>query len=690
MHSRSETAQPALRVPGRPGPARLRWPVLAAAALAALLALPVGGVIAKDKDPDWPEITQAERDFKTVPGDPEASAVLLRNTRDGKIVVRGKYLTNILDYHWRLKVLTDKGREFGEVEIPARKGSKVEGLRARTIKSDGTIVPVPSDQIFEKVVTKAHGVRTTEIVFNFPAMEPGAILEYVYERESGSLIFVTPWYFSGPTYTVLSRVTQAVPIEAHYQSLCYKCPNPDPPRSDWKEGKIRGKLSTYEMKDIPANRDELLMPPVRELLPRLEMTLSAWDYQHWDELARDNNLFTNWNSVARYFNFRYRRAYMLDETLMRQTVAGWTTGLTDADAKLAAVFRHVQADFRYEDDDLLLAQTSSIADLLKAHAADNEEKAVLLTSALRALGLNPVIGLVAGLEQGQVYANYYSFLQFDHAIVGVPRADKTMQWMDPTATWTPFGVLPWRDSGAPVLILHDDNTGDVTKLPLAAAPSKTSYTTTLTPLPDGKSSIEAVVEMTGDDAADMRNALVPESEADRRTRITRWTGNMLEGSTLQDFSVEDLETIDKPLRIRMKLEAPALVTRAEDLTAVRGCALDCYTGNPIPRGDRRYPIYIDGPMARESQTTIKGPEGAHAAPMPKPVSLDSIFGTYKLSCAAAQDGSVTCSRSLNLPRSRWPETTGPALRTLFDQIVQADRTSVAFNAEASPAAAGGR
>jgi hypothetical protein len=165
---------------------------------------------------------------------------------------------------------------------------------------------------------------------------------------------------------------------------------------------------------------------------------------------------------------------------------------------------------------------------------------------------------------------------------------------------------------------------------------------------------------------------------------------MLEGSTLQDFSIEDLETIDKPLRIRMKLEAPALVTRAEDLTAVRGCALDCYTGNPIPRGDRRYPIYIDRPMARESQTTIKGPEGAHAAPMPKPVSLDSIFGTYKLSCAAAQDGSVTCNRSLNLPRSRWPETTGPALRTLFDQIVQADRTSVAFNAAAAPTAAGGR
>jgi len=657
--------------------------------LAALLALPAGGVVAKDKDPDWPEITQAERDFKTVPGDPEAGAVLLRNTRDGKIVMRGRGLANVLDYHWRLKALTDKGKDFASVEIPANKWSKVEGIRARTVKPDGTVVPVPSDQIFEKVVTKARGVRSTQFVFNFPGVEPGAILEYQYERQSDALIFVEPFLFSGPAFTVLARVTQAAPVEAHYQTLCKECPNPDPPRSDWKEGKMRGKLTTWEMKDVPARRDEMLMPPERDVLPRLEMTLTAWEGVQWDELGRTGYLFTDWNSVARFFNFRYRKAYMLDETQMRQAVAGWTAGLTDVDAKIAAVFRHVQSDFRYVDSDLMVGWTRSVSDMLKSRTADNEEKAVLLESALRALGLNPMIGLAAGLESGAVYANYFSFLQFTHGVVVLPGKDGKPRWMDPTATWTPYGALPWRDSGAPVLVLRDDNTGELTKIPQVATDGRTRYTTTVTPRPDGKAVVETVVDLTGDNAAEMREAMVPESEADRRTRIVKWAGDLLEGAALQDFSIEDLETIDKPLRIRMKLEAPALVTRAEDLTAVRGCTLDCYTANPIPRGDRRYPVYIDRPMARESQTTIKGPEGSHASPMPKPISLDSIFGTYKLSCAAAQDGSVTCSRALTLPRSRWPETTGPSLRALFDQIVQADRTSVAFNAEAGPVAAGG-
>ena len=122
--------------------------------------------------------------------------------------------------------------------------------------------------------------------------------------------------------------------------------------------------------------------------------------------------------------------------------------------------------------------------------------------------------------------------------------------------------------------------------------------------------------------------------------------------------------------------------------AACAAALGCYTSNPVPRSDRRYPIYIDRPMARESLTTIKAPQGAHAAPMPKPVSLESIFGTYKLSCTTSQGGDVTCGRNLNLPRSRWPETTGQAFKKLFDQIVQSDRTSVAFSSEAAPAAAG--
>jgi hypothetical protein len=644
-----------------------------------------GGALAKNKNADWPEITAAEKAITSVPGDPAAPAVILRHTRDGKMVMRGRWMTNVLDYHWRLKVLNDRGKDFSAVEIPANKWSRVDDVRARTVKADGTIVPVREDQIFEKVVTKARGVRETEFVFNFPAVEPGAILEYAYERETTSLVFVEPWFFSGEAYTVLSRVSQAVPTEAHYQILCERCPNPDPDRADWKEGKVRGKLLTVEMHDVPADHREIMMPPQREILPRFEMILRGWTYTHWDALGRDDALFADWDSVARYFSYYYRGAYMLDEVAVTQVVSGWTAGIDDPEGRVRAVFRHVQADFRYEEASYVIARTRTIAEILKARSADNEEKAVLLVAALRALKLEPMIALVAGLDKGPLYANYFSFVQFSHAVVALPRPDGSLRWMDPTATWTPYGVLPWRDSGAAALLIHTDAKAELVKLPESAASSLTQYTATVTPRPDGKAEIDAVVDLSGDDAADMRDDLVPESDADRRTGIQHWAGELLGGVALQDFKIEDLETIDKPLRITLRLQAPGLVSRAEDVTTVHGCALDCYTANPVPSAERAYPVSIDRPLQRSSVITLQAPAGTKAAPVPAPVRVDSIFGTYGMSCVADQAGAARCSRTLKLPRSRWPATTGPAFRKLFEQIVEADRMSVAFLPADAPA-----
>ncbi|MFQ5877888.1 MAG: DUF3857 domain-containing protein [Acidobacteriota bacterium] len=134
-----------------------------------------------------PEISAEERQLAGVAQAPDADAVQLNRERNGKIVKKGDDWVNVLHYHWRLKVLTEAGKRFGEVRIPARKYSRVSNIRARTIKADGTIVPVAADQIFEKVAVEVADLKFTEWVFNFPAVEPGAILEYQFDRHDNSL-----------------------------------------------------------------------------------------------------------------------------------------------------------------------------------------------------------------------------------------------------------------------------------------------------------------------------------------------------------------------------------------------------------------------------------------------------------------------------------------------------------------------
>ena len=149
----------------------------------------------------WGEISKEERALTRVEQDPETDAVVLLNERNGKILKLGDDTVNVIDQHVRMKILTDRGKRYGEVTIRAGKYSRVSNIQAHTVRPDGTIEPVAPDQIFQKVTFQAGSYQETEWVFHFPAVEPGAILEYRYDRHDNSIYYLDPFYFAGPEFT---------------------------------------------------------------------------------------------------------------------------------------------------------------------------------------------------------------------------------------------------------------------------------------------------------------------------------------------------------------------------------------------------------------------------------------------------------------------------------------------------------
>ena len=644
----------------------------------------------KKETSDWPEITEQERNLKSVPQDPDAGAVILRSTRNGKqLKTPTRYIVNELDYHWRLKVLNDRGKRYGEVHIPTQKFSRVSGMEARTVKPDGTIVAVASDQIFEKLVQKTGGFKRTELVFNFPAIEPGAILEYRYHRHVDSVVYIEPWYFAGPEFTLLSRMSQIVHEVATYRILCDKCPSPEPDTSPWKEGKDKGKLMTVEMKDIPAYREEELMPPLADVSPRVVFSLKALGGAEWEPLNREDNLFTDWDSVAKYARYYYQRAYKVDDVAVKQVVGGWTKGVSDQTDKQRAIFRHVQEDFQYRRFDDVIAYTRSIAEILKDKTADNEEKAVLLLAALRSIGVPANIVLVVGKDRGTLYPSFFSLAQFSHVMVAVPQPDGTALWLDPTVTYSPFGFMPWKDSGAGALYITDTGSALI-NLPQKDEVSRTRYQVTVKARPDGKADLEVVAEYQGEDAIEKRQELVPGSETSRTEYLQKWLKDARPGAALRSHQLEDLEAIDKPLRIKMTIEAPELVTRADELLLVRGCILDCEESNPISTGERQYPFYVGREWNDEQTVTIVPPEGMKMSQLPSPASVKSAIGTLTSSCPTQTDGSVRCVRKFAATRGRWAASEQAGIRSMFDKIVEADRNTVAFDKKTQGTGSGGR
>ena len=179
--------------------------------------------------------------------------------------------------------------------------------------------------------------------------------------------------------------------------------------------------------------------------------------------------------------------------------------------------------------------------------------------------------------------------------------------------------MPWQDSGAAALYITDEGSALI-NLPHKDEISATRYEITLKPRTDGKANLEVVAEYEGEDAIEKRQELVPAAESARTSYLEEWLREARPGAALRSHQFENLEAIDKPLRIRMDIEAPELVTRADELMLVRACVLECEDANPISRGERLHPFYVDIGWNDGQTVTVVPPAGMKAAPPPAPAT----------------------------------------------------------------------
>lgn len=146
----------------------MRVPVYASAALTwAALALPLAGVAQKFQEP-----TKEELQMTADPKAPGAAAVFLY--REEAANNRSHYISS----YARIKVLTEKGKEWATVEVPYIAGySAPPIIEGRTIHPDGTVIPLIG-KAENLLVFKSYRNHVKAAVFNLPSVEVGSILEY--------------------------------------------------------------------------------------------------------------------------------------------------------------------------------------------------------------------------------------------------------------------------------------------------------------------------------------------------------------------------------------------------------------------------------------------------------------------------------------------------------------------------------
>ncbi len=163
----------------------------------------------------------------------------------------------VLSHYIRIKIFTERGREKqSKIDIPFINGTKIKDVAARTIKPDGTIIELAKEDVIEKTVVKVSGLKLRTKSFAFPAIEPGAIIEYKWrEVISGASANNLRLHFQReiPIQSVIYHIKPSNSLSS-FNVLPFNMARPE-------FEKDKNGFHTTTVTKMPAFREEPLMPP---------------------------------------------------------------------------------------------------------------------------------------------------------------------------------------------------------------------------------------------------------------------------------------------------------------------------------------------------------------------------------------------------------------------------------------------
>jgi hypothetical protein len=361
-------------------------------------------------------------------------------------------------YYQRIKILTEKGKDLANVDVPYGGRFKVQDIKGRTIHSDGTIIPLegkPEDLLYEKKGDLKFGRK----VFTLPSVEVGSIIEYQYELHYDDNSFSSPlWNVQGHYFV----------HEAHYSFKPFKQFWPHATEASsmflsderghevnalvwWRNLPVGTDLKqdlaghyTVDLTDIPPAPDEEYMPPEDVML-----------YKVFFYYMPSSSPADFWISEARYWQKDVDHFAESTKTI-RAAVDGIVAPTDSPQDKAKKLYVAVQAldntDFtraktESERKELKLKTVKRAEDTWNQKGGSSDDIALLYLAMLRAAGLTAYPMKVVDRDRGIFDPSYMRFSQLDDNLVVLREGDKETV-LDPGEKLCPFGKLSWTHAEA--------------------------------------------------------------------------------------------------------------------------------------------------------------------------------------------------------------------------------------------------
>lgn len=388
---------------------------------------------------------------------------------------------------WYRPLTTLGVQALQEVHLSYSAAFQTLRLRAYTLKKDGRRIDVPQDRILSgQGQSNARGFSDARnITVVFPDLQAGDTAVLVTNTEQRQ-----PWFpnvfatMAGFPRTVAVREATLAFTSRGDDSLFHVyAPGLDAGGTETLGGKTRHVWHYHN--DNPLKPEANTVSEI-DGAPHLEITTLA-DYAGMAAL------------YAKIFQDKAKPSDAITKLALKLT-----DGITDRRAQARALYEWVAAHIQYVN--IVLGAggfTPHEADAVLTNGyGDCKDHVMLLQALLTAKGIesSPVL-IRAGANQYKLPGAASPFL-FDHLISYVPEFNL---FLDSTARYAPFGVLPTMDSGKSVVIV---NSGKVATTPaLTPATAAVKSQTVMTLNADGSADGDTQVTAIGAPAVELRGML---------------------------------------------------------------------------------------------------------------------------------------------------------------------------------------
>jgi hypothetical protein len=631
---------------------------------------------------DWKPVNPADLALKIPLVEPDADAEAL----SWDVRIDDSSPTELsLGHYLRVKIFTERGKESqSKIDIPYYSTTRIRDIAARVTKPDGSVVELKKDDVFERTIVKANGVKVKAKSFALPGVELGSVVEYRWQEV----------YPGGSINQMRLQFQRDIPVRVvnyylkPYQGLRYQTFH----MNDIEFVKDKNNFYRLTLNNVPAFHEEPRMPPEDEV--------RSWVFLYYaEDLKREPEKY--WKDQGKLLFEKTKDAMKVSDAV-KAAVAGIIGDANTDQDKLQRIYDFCRTKIKNTSDDASgltaeekskLKDNKSAANTLKNGRGTGGDIDMLFAALAKAAGFEVRYAVSGNRDDLFFHRNYAEASFLASSFIAVQVAGN-WQFFSPAEMYTSFGMLGWTEQFQETLIT--DAKEPVWVKTGLAAPDKSleKRTGKFSLTEDGTLEGDVRVEFTGHLDFDQKEYNDDDSPTEREETIRSRVKARMSTAELSDIKIENVTDALKPFAYAYHIRVPGYAPRTGKRLFLQPAYFEHGQSELFSASGRKQPIYFHFPWSEDDTVEITLPSGYALDSADAPADIEPAL-TQQIT---GQSIKITVSKNghtLVLKRKFFfggndgiifPATSYASLKSLFERVHKNDNHTITLKQNAAQAA----